>query len=143
MMGTNYQKGYSGGNSGGVRVTPEEYQEAERKRRAMAFLEATREPVSLSAAGEKEMDEAMKLLHPWKIWRRNDSSKVEILTPIMTIREYVEAHTRSESWGRKDLEKPLAGAYWPKTRGKFSWINAMLFCSLMALLGYALGLSLR
>jgi len=51
-------------------------------------------------------------ISPWKIWKNSNNSDVEYLGPAYSIREYVEAHTVHESWGRDEF--PLRGALWPK-----------------------------
>jgi len=44
-------------------------------------------------------------ISPWKIWKVKDPKK-------MSTREYVDAHTVHESWGRDEF--PLRGALWPR-----------------------------
>jgi len=113
-------------------ATPEKYKN-EKLRRALDDVNIHPGPM-ITMNPYKEDDIDLGRLSPWKVWKVNTPSR------LLTAREYVEAHTRAESWGRIDLEKPLAGASWPEVPRRFSWTNAMIFCSLMALVGWVISL---
>jgi len=53
-----------------------------------------------------DKDEYLESISPWRVWKFPTQPKK------MSIREYVDAHTVHESWGRDEF--PLRGALWPK-----------------------------
>jgi hypothetical protein len=114
---------------GGVSATPEEYKN-EILRRHLDSVNIHPGPMIMKAVDDGDLD--IGSLNPWKVW------KVTPPPPKITIRDYVDAHTRAESWGRIDLERPLAGAYWPEVKRYRSWVSTITFYSMMALAGWIL-----
>jgi hypothetical protein len=138
MMTKNEHDKRYGESSGGVAATPEEYKN-EKLRRALNDVNIHPGPMIFKDAGLEVDGKSYNIndVIPWQVWRRDDSSKVEILTPIMTIREYVEAHTIYE---HKVNQVEVGDLLWPATRGRTSWINVIIFTALAAFSLYAISL---